>query len=528
MDSASPSSGRSVQVFNIIIIALVMMLTLRFASLNQYNLAPIVGCDNFGYARQAELFRENGWIRGLDTSITAPQAQLLISLAKEALPNNRSWYEAVAPHCHHYNRRTDKIILQYPPGAGMIFSLFPESRAVRHMLIAGTALTTLVLCWMLIGRKLNALAVLATCSAFVFLFWILSDNQAYLSPSIPITLLLIPASAWLARAFPDGSYLTAIFFGLTCGILTSIRLPNAIILAGLVVQTVIAAKLWNRLNLATHRKNIVLAILGLLVGLLPVLISNHINAGSVFHTTYGRADASAPVFGYDLIADTLTYYFTAPLGSSALIAAFCFIGLGLVAWANDTNRKAAAGTLGATFVLLISLGFFTTHPIHVSYYMMPASVMAIFMVTVELIDRGESMNRKWQWIALLPIFIWAAHTHARVKPDAMSVKAPTEVMNPSSIVWADVTSGTFYYYSNRYAAKLNFADPVTQDVLVDSVSKAKHDQYFIVDSPQMKSACDRQASRHGVVYAGEATAFGPIPIWKLADGDPAASRTCSK
>jgi hypothetical protein len=527
MNRTSPSWGKKVQIFNIIIILLIMAFTLHFSDHEQRNVDPI-GCDGFGYARQAQLFRDQGLMHGFNTSITAPQAELLVSLAKGTLPNTVSWYEPIAPHCHHYNDHTGKVILQYPPGTGLILALFPEPRAMPYLLITGIALTTLVLCWALLGRRLDALAVVATCSAFVFLMWVIYTDTVHSSASVPATLLLIPASAWLGYAFPNRSYLSAFPFGLICGLLVSVRLPNAMILAGFVVQAVLSAKLWHWHNLKACWSKIATVAAGLLIGVSPVLISNHVNAGGIFHTTYSSIDASAPVFRHRLINEAAHYYFGAPTGSIVLIAAIFFVALGLTAWANDEEKRTPAGTLGAALTLLLSLGFFVTHSVRIPYYLIPAGMMAIFMVTIELIERGEPLRRGW-WLLVLPLVsIWIIHAHRLVTPHLVSVDGPDEMMTSDSVAWADLTSGTFYYYRNRYAAKLNFTDPATQDTLVEAVMKSGHAQYFIVDSPSMKQACDRQASRYGAVYVGEAKAFLEAQVWKLADGNPASSRTCSK
>jgi hypothetical protein len=527
MDRTLPSSGKKVQIFNIIAILLVMAFTLHFSNQEQYNVDPL-GCDGFGYARQAQLFRDHGLLHGFDTSINTPQVELLVSLAKKVLPNSLSWYEPVAPHCHHYDDRTGKVILQYPPGTGLILALFPEPRAMPYLLVAGISLTTLVLCWALIGRRLDALAVVATCSAFVFLMWVLYTDPVHSSASVPTTLLLIPASAWLGFAFLDRSYLSVLAFGLVCGLLVSVRLPNAMILIGFAVQGAISSKLWHWHNVKARWKKIATTAVGFLIGVLPVLISNHINAGGILHTTYSPIDASSPVFRHRLIKEAADYYFSAPAGSIVLIAAILFIGLGLTAWANDKDKRIPAGTLGAIVTLLFSLGFFVTHSVHVPYYMMPAGMMAVFMVTIELIKRGESVRRRW-WLLVLPLIsVWIVHAHAHIKSYSVTVTSPDDMMASDSVAWADLTSGTFYYYRNRYAAKLSFADSTTQDTLVDSVMKAGRAQYFILDSSAMKQACDRQALRHGAVYVGEANAFWSMQVWKLADNNPASSKTCSK
>lgn len=84
------------------------------------------GCDQFGYLRQARLFQEHGWRGGLNTALQDPQTSYLIEQTSALQGSPALWAHGVAPHCHHYDERTRWVILQYPPGIGFLFSLFPE------------------------------------------------------------------------------------------------------------------------------------------------------------------------------------------------------------------------------------------------------------------------------------------------------------------------------------------------------------------------------------------------------------------
>jgi hypothetical protein len=92
------------------------------------------GCDAFGYQRQAALFRANG-LQGLDTRLETPHSRRLIAGMLETELRVRDWYQAVAPHCHHYKRVPDRVVLQYPPGTGFLMAAFPEPVQSRGLLI---------------------------------------------------------------------------------------------------------------------------------------------------------------------------------------------------------------------------------------------------------------------------------------------------------------------------------------------------------------------------------------------------------
>ena len=59
-----------------------------------------------------------------------PQAQSLMAYTLESW---EQWDEAIAPHCHHYDLNTKRIVLQYPPGTGWLMSFFTEGRQYRGM-----------------------------------------------------------------------------------------------------------------------------------------------------------------------------------------------------------------------------------------------------------------------------------------------------------------------------------------------------------------------------------------------------------
>src|SRR3569833_418663 len=78
------------------------------------------GADAFGYLSQGKLFREKGLLHGLNTHLRHEEVQFLIHTAESLHLPPQQWSEMVAPHAHHYNAKTHAIILQYPPGTGLV------------------------------------------------------------------------------------------------------------------------------------------------------------------------------------------------------------------------------------------------------------------------------------------------------------------------------------------------------------------------------------------------------------------------
>jgi hypothetical protein len=107
-------------------------------------------CDEFGYLRQARLFQERGFFGGLDTAIQDATTSYLVAKAKALTPPVPEWSQIVAPDCHHFKKATDRVILQYPPGTGLLLSFFSEGyqehgafNLACAVLVAGLAMVAL-------------------------------------------------------------------------------------------------------------------------------------------------------------------------------------------------------------------------------------------------------------------------------------------------------------------------------------------------------------------------------------------------
>ncbi len=516
--------GRSAQWIGAIAIGVVMLLFMNLQSL--HSVEPI-GCDNFGYARQAELFRTRGLLGGLHTRIDEPQAALLNKLAQDHFSNSADWFQLVAPHCHHYDIRSRKIILQYPPGTGWILSLFPEPYAMQGVLVFGTTISAIALLWLSSRRRLSAIAVATLLGAYGLLFWIVGNETIYwASDSIPATLFLLPPLVAMAAEARPRSLVLAISLGLLCGLLANIRITNVIALAGVGVQIAGSCKLWKRSLLAEHALFVVSLLGGFLVGILPILAANKVNAGGFFHSTYPPLDLAPPDLSIRAIRNGLSYYFSTQVGAATLLAALAFVTFGACRWLDGDRKVVPWGTIGAIVAVVLSLSFFATHTIHIFYYMIPASVLAAFMVGAEVATQSRRSRTNWIFVVAIPIAAFAIHKYGSAEPHMPKITLPAEVMNTQTVLWADQTSGTIYYYTGRLASKFILSTHTTQDAMVDAVREAGHAQYFVLDSDEIRRECDRQAARYGVTRVSDAEDLGAKPVWRLDPSSKGESTTC--
>ena len=104
-----------------------------------------------------------------------------------------------------------------------------------------------------------------------------------------------------------------------------------------------------------------------LVGLVPTLVSNAINAGSILATTYSSVDATPPDFSFSMARQ----YFSDMQGALVfLIATWSIVALAV-------NVKKTAASIVAVNIVL-NLGFFLTHAISTPYYLMPLAILSIW------------------------------------------------------------------------------------------------------------------------------------------------------
>ena len=502
---------------------------LAWTTRQQVDLAAF-GCDAFGYARQAELFRHNGLWGGLDTHIESAEVQQLIALAGSIFPDTKHWSEAIAPHGHHYNPAGKQVILQYPPGTGLVLSLFPERVALAYVFILGMTLVAAVFtAFIALYRPPGIVTVLAA-SLLALIAWTLSRPEAFASASIPITVSLIPLAAALSfAAFPGaddpGRKSLALMFGSLCGMLLSIRLPNAFLLAGFAFQLAFSMRLWRLASLRRAAPALLWALAGfLLTGPLPVLSANRINVGGIFSSTYSPIDASPPILKLDFIGESIRYYYSTGFAAPALIAASLVLLVRALARKRFPACDGLCGaSLGGLAALAISGVFFSTHAIRVPYYLLPASVLSLCLVVFEII-RGSAtrcaLGAKLfsPAILILPLVLFALVRIGFVLPFTQKAILPQEVCSGKTIVWADLSSGTSVYYLGKYAAKIKFADIGDQNELIEGLSRLGWTQYFVADSEEMRDICRRLKNSRELSEAGVFDTFSSFPVWKLRPG----------
>jgi hypothetical protein len=152
--------------------------------------------------------------------------------------------------------------------------------------------------------------------------------------------------------------------------------------------------------------------------------------------------------------------------------------------------------------------YFLTHHIAISYYSIPGTFGAVLLValgalTIECCSspaafrsrsaRGTGLCCLALALALLPGLATMkralqAYTHSTVPIErpVRHVALPTELAAEQAWVWADLLSGTFWYYGNKPAFKIGFSVPEIRAVAFRFVFEREEPQYLVRDSSTMQ------------------------------------------
>ncbi|MBG1231857.1 hypothetical protein [Aestuariivirga litoralis] len=465
------------------------------------------GCDQFGYLRQAELFRHQGYVSGLDTRVRDPEAAELIGIAKEIFIAPADGREIVAPQCHHWDRDADAVILQYPPISGFFLSLLPEPWAGPGLYVALMAVIGACFMWPVIkAGRLSWCAAIAGAGFLAVIYRTLIHYGMIHSVSVPCSIALVAfmavLSAKLLRSESGLRILVCVVLGLLAGLLAGTRIANGlIVLAVIFLALVMPGGVFNKVKAALAGG------VGLLLGLAPLLVSNTINAGSPLHTTYNNIDASAPFFVPIMFYHHGRYYFMDAFSGPLLCTAFIavIVRLVMLRW-QRAPFSAYRLAIAAGLQLLAAFVFFMTHWVRIDYYQVPAACFALFLIFFDLVSQPAGAASPWPKrmgaAALAVLAVIDVARLAMLQPRTYEASAPPAMLKADARVWSDMVTGSIYYYLGKYAAKITFGDDCMQPAMLSAVTAKGHDQYLVVDTDAVKHTVELIAPLVKVEDAG--------------------------
>jgi hypothetical protein len=333
--------------------------------------------DDVCYLRQAHLFQKFG-LGGIDTNIVFDDDDYLKNKLKAI--GFAEWNDVKRVPCHTFIPAADKYVMQYPPGTGFALAQFREGFQVIPLYVLAN-LTILAFALLALFRARDP-ASLALAAVFGLAALYLMINPSKASYSVPPTMMICAAAGFLTvkyfAAHPRQRLLVIALTGLLIGLSVNFRLPNLLLAAGYCLY--LAGAFLLARSKATFLEGVSFGI-AFLIGIMPTLIANAINAGSPFSTTYGGVDVAPPELNPAVLLSYLVdVQFT-------LLA----ISVGWTVWLWRFDRGRARQVTGLVALnLAVNLIFFMTHPIFTPYYIIPIDMLSLWTLLFATLDlRGE-------------------------------------------------------------------------------------------------------------------------------------------
>lgn len=455
------------------------------------------GCDSFGYLRLAQVVRQGWnageWPRYVVRDNQTPELVRAIENSGEFFLND--WYQAIAPHAHFYQPAVQAIGIQYPPGAGLVLALFPETSSVRLLnqtLVIVFLFFGLWMLWrarhddgLLIRRVPLLVAVAAT--------FILSDTSKHYSYSIQtsmLPLILSLLALMRARFFEQKRNMLIVFAAASFALAALCRIP--ILFHG--IGCILLCPKAYRLKF--------LVALGLFFVPALAVYNTHVT-GFPWKLTYSSIDSAPP--NAAVLIENVSYYFFG--GGNQFLWAVLLVG----ALAYRVLRNDAETTRQWVYVLAGWVGppllYFLTHLIKWSYYMHPTWLGAVWITAgfaafsksslLATASKPLIQTRSMDWLRVLLVVVSCffvsqiALNKRKFDPPALdtAVNLPAAhqdlLSSPRAWIWSDYNSGSFLYFYGKVARKMNFADEKFREWTLNWILARKDRLYVLNDSAEI-------------------------------------------
>jgi hypothetical protein len=363
-------------------LACLLVLASNVRSMSHWNEARGV-YDDVCYLRQAHLFQRFG-LGGFDTDISRDDDHYLASKLQEM--GFATWNDVTTVPCHTPMPAAKKLVLQYPPGTGMVLALFPRGYQVIPLYVTATAT---VFGFALLGVfYARSVASVLIAGGFGCLAIYLMINPAKASYSMAPTMVACAAAGYLtARSFtatPRHRLWLTILLGLLLGVSVDFRLPNLFLSSGYFLFFLFSLLSSRKTRIFLHGAAFAVAYL---IGMAPTLLANAINAGSPFTTTYGGQDVVPPDFSLNIV-----WQYVADMQFVLLVLAAASTAVILRTRGDDGVRRVALVTAAN---LAVNLAFFLSHPVFTPYYTVPIAMLSLWSLLFgSLIEPVEAVDGK--------------------------------------------------------------------------------------------------------------------------------------
>jgi hypothetical protein len=360
-----------------------VMLALQLRSMSGWTEARDV-YDDICYLRQAHLFQRFG-LAGFDTDMSRDDDGYFRSKLKEIdFPN---WKDAAVWPCHNPMPATGKNVIQYPPGTGMVLAAFPAGHQVVPMFwlstiaVFGVALLA-IFCAQTTATILSA--GLFGCFAIYIMVNPIKASYSMAPTAVVCAVSGYLTARWLAGPQYDSKIVPLVALGLLLGFAVDLRLSNLFLAAGYCFFLLFAFLTSRHASRFLQGAAFGIA---LVVGMIPIIMSQQINTGNPLISTYtGAPDVQPLDFSLTAIKGYLGDYLQVALLALAIAGT---IRLWLT---QDQGLKRVARLTALN--LAINLAFFLTYPIATPYYTIPISLLSLWtMLFAQALQEARSEPR---------------------------------------------------------------------------------------------------------------------------------------
>jgi hypothetical protein len=344
-----------------------VMLALQLRSMSGWNESRGV-FDDICYLRQAHLFQRFGFA-GFDTDMSRDDDGYVRSKYREI--GFAGWKDDKELPCHNTFPALGRVVIQYPPGPGLVLALFPEGRQVVPMFWLSTIAVFGFACLAIFRARKPASIVAAGLFGCLAVYLMINPIKASYSMA-PTAVVCAWCGYLTARCFgaprDDRRSAPLLTLGVLFGLSVDFRLANIFLCGGCSLFLLVD---FLKLRRAQDFWRGALFALALVVGMLPTLISYWVNTGSPFTSTYHGAPTVVPLgFTFSVVREYLNDHLQAALIALSIAGAAAL-------WLVGEGGLRRVGQLTAAN-LAINLAFFLSYGLAVSYYLIPIALLSLW------------------------------------------------------------------------------------------------------------------------------------------------------
>src|SRR6266436_322107 len=339
--------------------------------------------DDICYLRQAHLLQRFG-LGGFDTDVSRDDDGYLKSKLKEI--GYPTWSDVGTAPCHAPMKLTGRSVIQYPPGTGFVLALFPRGHQVVPMyMLATIALFGFALLAIFLARKAASILIAA---AFGCLAVYMMINPAKASYSMAPTMVVCALAGFLTAQWLAGPQHNAriggliVPLGFLLGLSVDFRVVNLLLASGYFLFLLVSL-------LASRKPQQVLQgtlfTTAFIVGMAPTLVSNTINAGSPFASTYG--DTNPDVWPLNLSFPAISDY----LADGLQVMLFA-IAIASTIYLLSRGKGLKRVALVTTANLVVNYAFFFTYSVATPYYTIPIAMLSLWSLLFAFLMQEMSVD----------------------------------------------------------------------------------------------------------------------------------------